>query len=416
MSANATFTPPVAEFPHKLGPEVRAAVKAAWGNSCAYCRSAEVEHVDHVFPKARGGADCLANYAGACAPCNLRKSDKMMPDAFLGIVLAEVRAKLPAVQAELQRMRMRSEERKAGKTGPKGPKKTSPIQYHRFSVPLLEEDISALSLEAFKGEGYIPKDAIDGDLSDWLDEASKDSRKIVQGPFTPDHLCADEGDHWRVTGRLIEIAATRLHVKSSDFELRLTRKFDLSRPSIRKADLGEKTFALITNEFPHEAIKILMEGRWSNEEGLAGVTDLTGKYPKSYQEPYFYDEIHLARPQAEAFDRLTGGRAFCRVALKCDTRLCMFSNLLRETRESEDATVYHVSPAFRPAIAHFLETGSNRMLAPISWLKGTNDIRIDPGLYFPMPDPSSFEYRSLKATDRILVKRGRMELEQLPEL
>lgn len=34
-------------------------------------------HLDHVFPKAKGGADDLPNRQALCAPCNLKKSDRV---------------------------------------------------------------------------------------------------------------------------------------------------------------------------------------------------------------------------------------------------------------------------------------------------------------------------------------------------
>ncbi|WP_083411279.1 HNH endonuclease signature motif containing protein [Arthrobacter sp. UCD-GKA] len=42
--------------------------------ACAYCGT-PVEHVDHIHPLARGGADAPENMQWACAPCNLSKHD-----------------------------------------------------------------------------------------------------------------------------------------------------------------------------------------------------------------------------------------------------------------------------------------------------------------------------------------------------
>lgn len=49
---------------------------------CRYCgvngKAFEL-HVDHVVPLARGGESTLDNLATACAPCNLGKSDTLLP-------------------------------------------------------------------------------------------------------------------------------------------------------------------------------------------------------------------------------------------------------------------------------------------------------------------------------------------------
>lgn len=44
-----------------------------YGGLCAYCRTAEWEHIDHVKPIALGGSHCLSNLRPACAHCNLSK-------------------------------------------------------------------------------------------------------------------------------------------------------------------------------------------------------------------------------------------------------------------------------------------------------------------------------------------------------
>lgn len=46
---------------------------------CQYCFADLREctpHLDHVFPKSRGGWDDAANVVAACAPCNLKKHDR----------------------------------------------------------------------------------------------------------------------------------------------------------------------------------------------------------------------------------------------------------------------------------------------------------------------------------------------------
>ncbi|MFJ4701937.1 HNH endonuclease [Streptomyces sp. NPDC088768] len=54
-------------------PPVRAGdVFPRWGG-CCYC-SGPAEHLDHVTPLSRGGADTLSNVVPACAECNLSKA------------------------------------------------------------------------------------------------------------------------------------------------------------------------------------------------------------------------------------------------------------------------------------------------------------------------------------------------------
>ncbi|WP_073772731.1 HNH endonuclease signature motif containing protein [Streptomyces sp. MJM1172] len=44
-----------------------------WSGLCCYC-DGPAEHIDHVTPISKGGADTLGNVVPACAPCNLAKS------------------------------------------------------------------------------------------------------------------------------------------------------------------------------------------------------------------------------------------------------------------------------------------------------------------------------------------------------
>lgn len=45
-------------------------------NCCAYCKSKENLHWEHIIPKSRGGPDNVDNMVLACRDCNLKKSDK----------------------------------------------------------------------------------------------------------------------------------------------------------------------------------------------------------------------------------------------------------------------------------------------------------------------------------------------------
>lgn len=60
-------------------PYSRSAIFAAYGGTCAYC-DAPAEHLDHVVPLSKGGADAAHNLLPACAPCNLTKSAKSLAE------------------------------------------------------------------------------------------------------------------------------------------------------------------------------------------------------------------------------------------------------------------------------------------------------------------------------------------------
>jgi len=58
---------------------------------CAYCgvrETASAMTVDHVVPKARGGASTWTNLVAACGPCNARKGDRTPVEA--GMTLRRV--------------------------------------------------------------------------------------------------------------------------------------------------------------------------------------------------------------------------------------------------------------------------------------------------------------------------------------
>ncbi len=47
------------------------------GNCCQYCGSGARLTLDHVIPRSRGGTSIWENVVTACAPCNLRKGDRL---------------------------------------------------------------------------------------------------------------------------------------------------------------------------------------------------------------------------------------------------------------------------------------------------------------------------------------------------
>lgn len=59
---------------------VRSKVEGRAKNRCEYCRApqaicAYTFNIEHIIPRAKGGANTLFNYALACFPCNNAKSD-----------------------------------------------------------------------------------------------------------------------------------------------------------------------------------------------------------------------------------------------------------------------------------------------------------------------------------------------------
>jgi hypothetical protein len=91
-----------------ITPALRAAVFRAWDNRCAYCRAADAEHLDHIFPRAKGGQNDLSNLVPACVPCNLRKKDLVLAEGFLRIMEAQATSKIAAVKGLLDAERAQS--------------------------------------------------------------------------------------------------------------------------------------------------------------------------------------------------------------------------------------------------------------------------------------------------------------------
>ena len=62
----------------------RRALFARDGWKCVYCGSANGRlTLDHVVPRSRGGASVWENVVTSCAPCNLRKGDRLLEEASM---------------------------------------------------------------------------------------------------------------------------------------------------------------------------------------------------------------------------------------------------------------------------------------------------------------------------------------------
>jgi 5-methylcytosine-specific restriction endonuclease McrA len=57
------------------------------GNKCVYCGATDTDfHIDHVFPKARGGTNEKSNLVCSCAKCNMSKGCRTPEEWGLKIV------------------------------------------------------------------------------------------------------------------------------------------------------------------------------------------------------------------------------------------------------------------------------------------------------------------------------------------
>jgi 5-methylcytosine-specific restriction endonuclease McrA len=86
-SERASFTVPhvirlrsYVSMPRAAGRRIsRRAVFARDQFRCQYCGAQKRLTVDHVVPRSKGGGDGWDNVVTSCAPCNLRKGDRLLP-------------------------------------------------------------------------------------------------------------------------------------------------------------------------------------------------------------------------------------------------------------------------------------------------------------------------------------------------
>jgi 5-methylcytosine-specific restriction endonuclease McrA len=65
----------------------RRALFARDGWRCAYCGTATGRlTLDHVVPRSRGGASVWENVVTSCAPCNLRKGDRLLEETAMRLL------------------------------------------------------------------------------------------------------------------------------------------------------------------------------------------------------------------------------------------------------------------------------------------------------------------------------------------
>lgn len=61
------------------GAGVRVQILTVWAGRCAYC-GGEADHLDHVVPRAQGGAHRGENRLPACSPCGQAKADRTLAE------------------------------------------------------------------------------------------------------------------------------------------------------------------------------------------------------------------------------------------------------------------------------------------------------------------------------------------------
>jgi hypothetical protein len=94
--------------PVKIDHQVRKAIAAAWGNQCSFCPGGRVEQVDHIVPKAKGGADAPENYAPSCTACNRKKSDALLHAPAVSLLLTQAQSKARKIRASLETNRAKT--------------------------------------------------------------------------------------------------------------------------------------------------------------------------------------------------------------------------------------------------------------------------------------------------------------------
>ena len=74
----------------------RRALFARDGHKCVYCGSSGRLTLDHVVPRSRGGDSVWENVVTSCAPCNLRKGNRLPEEIEMRLHITP-RAPTPAL-------------------------------------------------------------------------------------------------------------------------------------------------------------------------------------------------------------------------------------------------------------------------------------------------------------------------------
>jgi 5-methylcytosine-specific restriction endonuclease McrA len=65
----------------------RRALFARDGHQCVYCGSTTRLTLDHVVPRSRGGDSAWENVVTSCAPCNLRKGNRLLEEVEMRMLV-----------------------------------------------------------------------------------------------------------------------------------------------------------------------------------------------------------------------------------------------------------------------------------------------------------------------------------------
>ncbi len=75
------------------------------GFCCQYCGSKRELTFDHVLPRSKGGVTSWENVVAACAPCNMRKANRMLSDCGMKLAQAPRRPSASELQEVGKRFR-----------------------------------------------------------------------------------------------------------------------------------------------------------------------------------------------------------------------------------------------------------------------------------------------------------------------
>lgn len=231
-------TAPPALYSHEITKELREAIRSAWKNKCAYCKMGAVEHVDHVFPKSRGGPDCLANYAGSCVSCNTRKSNHILPDTLLVFIMEEAKRKVPAVEKALNDILAQA----AGL--PKPPRKPV-VEWHDVNLPFTRSQLAKIiSLDAIH-DGSIPLSALGGDLRAGISEAQ--AHGVSDGAFADRLRFMVADGRLETSEEMMNLLMMGLACSSNQFRIRTKKGWHPVLSQIEEAYLCPKYVPIFFN-------------------------------------------------------------------------------------------------------------------------------------------------------------------------
>lgn len=87
----------------KIPENERIAIFEVWGNKCVYCHEpTPAVHIDHIYPFAKGGTCELENLVPSCEMHNLLKSDSILTEAGMELLLTKAKEKAPRIRQRIE--------------------------------------------------------------------------------------------------------------------------------------------------------------------------------------------------------------------------------------------------------------------------------------------------------------------------